>query len=84
MKYTGQFIWNCYYGKTTGISKPAFYKILKSLTEQGFLEKTEHGGLYGKASKYKMMEGWKVPNKGLQNKNQNIDQPGDGMGAVVN
>jgi hypothetical protein len=85
IKYGEEFIMPYgYYRDKTGISKPAFYKILKSLTEQGFLEKTEHGGLFGKASKYKSVEGWKTNNKGLQKKNQEITQPWSGVGAAIN
>ena len=75
-----------YYRDQTGISKPVFYRILKSLTEEGFLEKTEHGGMYGKASKYKAVERWKETNKELQKKKQyrNRYQPWGGVVGTPN
>lgn len=63
---------SCYKNKIS-VSKPVFYKSLKELCENGFLEKTEYGGLYKQSSKYKFSQLWDASNKTFQNniKSQN-------------
>jgi len=56
-----------YYKEKTSISKPVFYKDLKELCTNGFLERTEHGGLYKNSAKYKFSQLWTTSNKTFQN-----------------
>lgn len=66
-----------YYKDKIFVSKPVFYKSLKELCENGFLERTEYGGLYKNSSKYKFSQLWATTfnkpfqsNIKLQNKNK--------------
>lgn len=62
-----------YYKDRISVSKPVFYKSLQELCENGFLERTEPGGLYKHSSKYKFSQLWATSNKPFQNniKSQN-------------
>lgn len=57
-----------YYKDRIPISKPVFYKSIRELVNGGFLEKTELGGLFGKAAKYKFSNEWTNTNRKIVEK----------------